>query len=149
MDTAPELTILDSSPAVAIRERVAMRDLPAFFGRAFGELAECAGDQIAGPPFARYHAVTGDQVDVEAAFPLRSLVETSGRVHPIVVPGGPAVQVRHVGDYGELHESYASIERWLEAHARQRADAPREIYLTGPEVPAEQRVTLVVQPIQA
>lgn len=148
MDTPPEITNLDACPAIAIRAQVPLAELPAFFGSVLPELGACGKDQIAGPPFARYYSFDPAHVDVEAIIPLRAAVPVSGRVQAITLDGGPAVQIRHVGSYQELGETYASIEHWMEDHHRQRAEAVREVYLTGPTVPATDQVTIVVQPLQ-
>lgn len=148
MDTAPELVDLRPSLGIAIRERVPVSQLPAFFGAAFTELGALGGAQAAGPPFAIYHAFDREAVDVSAAMPLRAQVAATGRVVPIELAGGPAIQVTHVGPYDELSATYGAIEKWIADHHRQRAGAPREIYMTMPTVPATQQVTLVVQPLE-
>jgi effector-binding domain-containing protein len=149
MDTTPEIIQLTPGPAVAIRARIAFSELPGFFGSAFGELAACARDQVSGPPFAIYHSVDANGVDVEAAMPVRAPVAAQGRATPIVLAGGPAVQVRHIGPYEELHATYALLDNWIEAHHRAKAGPVRETYLTPPGVPPNEMVTIVVQPVQA
>jgi effector-binding domain-containing protein len=148
MDTTPELVTLKPETGIAIREKVPLAKLPAFFGAAFGELAACAGGEVAGPPLARYFAFEPAGVDVEAIFPLRAPVAVTGRIHAVALPGGPAVQVRHVGSYDELGRTYQSIEEWIDDHHEKRADAVREVYLSMPTAPVDERVTLVVQPLQ-
>lgn len=149
MDTSPETITLTPGPAIAIREEVAIADLPGFFGRAFGELAACAADRIAGPPFARYHHFDTARVDVEAVMPVRAPVEVRGRVTAIELAGGPAVQIQHTGPYEELATTYASIEHWMEDHHQARADAVREVYLNNPGEVRDptQYLTLVIQPV--
>jgi AraC family transcriptional regulator len=150
MDTQPEITQLAPGPAIAIRTQLAIGELPRFFGEAFHELFAQGGSQMAGPPFARYHDIRDGRVDVEAILPLRSAIPGAGRVVALQLAGGPAVQIRHVGPYDELHATYATIEHWLADHHRDRADAVREVYLTSPgEVPDPANwVTLVIQPIR-
>jgi effector-binding domain-containing protein len=149
MDTTPELIQLSPAQGVAIREQVALAALPVFFGRAYAELGACGRDQISGPPFAIYHAFGPDKVDVSAVMPVRGPVVTSGRVVAIDLPGGPAVQVKHIGSYDEMGPTYTLVENWIAEHHRARAGAVREMYLTPPSVPATQMVTLVIQPLQA
>jgi len=147
MDTAPELTTLPAGPAIAVRDQVAMVELPAFFRAAFRDLSACGGAQQAGPPFAIYHLLDGPRIDVEAVMPLRAPVAPTGHVHALELTGGPAVQVRHVGPYRELGPAYEAIDDWIEAHARARAGGFREVYLTGPAVGSTEQITLVVQPL--
>ena len=148
MDTPPELVELTPSLGVAIRDRIPLRQLPAFFGAAYSELGAIAGPQLAGPPFAIYHAFDQDAIDVSAVMPVRAKIAPTGRAVPIELAGGPAVQVQHVGAYDELSATYGAIEKWIADHHRQRSGAPREVYMTMPTVPATQQVTLVVQPLE-
>lgn len=149
MDSQPEVIDLSAGPALSIRAQVPLSGLPTFFGPAFAELVACAGDQIAGAPFARYHAFDPASIDLEAVIPVKTEVPVSGRVQAITLEGGPAVQVRHVGTYEDLGATYLSIERWLEDHHAGRKDFVREVYMTEPTVPAAEHVTIVIQPLQA
>jgi len=135
---------------MAIREKHPIADLPEFFMGAFTELQEratAAGAKLTAPPFARYFSMPPDDIDVEAVFPVDVPVQAEGRVHPIVLEGGSAVEVLHIGPYDGLGAAYGAIEAWLKAHGVCAGGPPREVYLSGPGVnPAEIR-TLVVQPI--
>ncbi|MCX5745524.1 MAG: GyrI-like domain-containing protein [Proteobacteria bacterium] len=113
------------------------------------ELADAGADKIAGPPFAVYHAFDPVKIDVEAAMPLRTPMEvTVGDVHAISIQGGPAVEVQHVGPYDTIGSAYFAIEEWLTDHQRARGAAIREVYLSEPTTPSDERVTLVIQPLQ-
>jgi AraC family transcriptional regulator len=143
---------LPAGDGVGIRETVRMEDLPQFFGSAFEEIAQYiqeAGAEYTGPPFARYPSMPeGGAVDVEAVFPVTKALEGKGRVKPVHLEATRAVQTMHTGPYSELTGAYDAVEGWVDEHHRERADAPREVYLTGPEVPEEQHQTLVVQPVR-
>ena len=148
MDSAPEITHLDPGPAIAIRAQVSLDELAEFFAGAFAELGTCGASQIVGPPLAIYHSFTPERIDVQAVMPVRTVVPAVGRVQPIMLVGGPAVQVRHVGSYDQLGTAHTSIERWMTDHDRRKAGATREVYLTAPTVPPAEQVTLVIQPLQ-
>ena len=148
MDSKPETIQLAPGPALEIRAQVPQRDLPEFFGAAFHELAALAGDQLGGSPFAIYHAFDST-IDVSAVVPLRGRVEPRGRVSAIDLPGGPAVQIKHVGPYEDLGETYRSLQDWLESNHRTREGDVREIYVSMPTVPPADQVTYVIQPLHA
>lgn len=142
---------LPGGEAVGIRETVPMPELPRFFGAAFEEMAGYIGEAgagYAGPPFARYFSVQPEAVDVEAVFPVTRALEGRGRVKPLHLDATAAIQTMHTGPYEEMVAAYEVIERWLAEHQRERSDAPREVYLTGPEVDPADYKTLVVQPIR-
>lgn len=138
---------------VAVRATLDADDLPRFFGAAFGELAQAVrshGVQFAGPPFARYHTHPPAQLDVEAIMPVTQPVPAlDGRVQPIELSGGRALQVRHVGPYETIAPVYEALSTWMKQHGVQPTEDPREVYLTDPSVvPDPQRwETLIIQPI--
>ncbi|HEX6032359.1 MAG TPA: GyrI-like domain-containing protein [Tepidiformaceae bacterium] len=143
---------MPATEGVGIRETVRMEDLPQFFGGAFGEIAQYiqeAGAEYTGPPFARYPSMPeGGSIDVEAVFPVSRTLEGKGRVRPVHLEATRAIQTTHTGPYSGLSDAYEALEAWVGEHHRAASDAPREVYLTGPEVPEEQHQTLVVQPIR-
>ena len=154
MREAPRVVDLPPVHAVAIRGKMPVSDLAVFFGDAYRELCQFASEKglaIAGMPFARYFSVTPGEVDVEAAVPLVALppLAVPGRINRVDLPGGPAAELRHIGPYWTMTESYTALERWLDEHHRTRGDVPREVYLKGPEdTEPEEWVTLIVQPLE-
>lgn len=151
-DITPEIVDLEPQEAVAVRGEVAVADLGGFFERAFGQAAAAAasaGAEITGPPFGLYPEVPSDTVVVEAGFPVSAPVEPSEPAHHLVLPGGRAVQVVHVGPYDALEQTYAALESWLAEHDLVGATEMWECYLSDPEAepdPATWR-TLVVWPL--
>ena len=124
-------------PAAVVRGHVTAAELPDFLGGAFGEVMARLGEQQispAGPPFARYVPTDGG-FDVEAGFPATGAVAPSGRVVPAVLPGGSVATAVHLGDYGELGQSYSDIEKWVVDQGWVCTGAPWESYLDGPDVP--------------
>lgn len=136
---------------LAVRATVPVDELPRFFGAAFQELMQAvrvAGSQFAGPPLARYHGQP-PLLEVEAIIPVTTAVGSQGRVEPITLSGGRAVQVRHVGAYDTLSQAYETLRQWMEAHQVRPTEEPREVYLSDPNVVSDpgRLETLIVQPI--
>lgn len=151
-ELAPEIVDLEPQEAVAVRGEVAIAALPGFFEQAFGQAAAAAasaGVEITGPPFALYPEVPTDTVVVEAGFPVSARSEPSAPAHRLVLPGGRAVQVVHVGPYEALAQTYATLESWMAEHDLVGATQMWECYLSDPQAepdPATWR-TLVVWPL--
>lgn len=148
-----EEIVLQPQAGLGVRETVPEGLLPDFFGRAFAELGAFIGEHgagFAGPPFARYFGVNPAAVDVEAVFPLVEPLEGEGDMHPVDLPGGPAVQALHVGPYDQMTPVYQAIEAWMSERGKRPADAPREVYLTEPGATPDPKdwQTLVIQPIE-
>jgi hypothetical protein len=59
-------------PAIAIREKVKVTEIPAVGGRMFGELYPHLGKGVlcVSPPFALYRSWEGDFMDMEVGFPI-------------------------------------------------------------------------------
>lgn len=137
MDHEISLTDLPRQPAAVVRARVALRDLPEFFGRAFGEVLAVVGEQglaPAGPPFGRF-VTSGDDFQVTAGFPLDRPVTPAGRVAPDELPGGTAATTIHTGSYDGVGAAYRATTDWLAGHGFTASGAPWECYLDGPDVP--------------
>jgi len=151
-ETEPHVVTLDPVTAAVVRETVPMGELTAYFDRAFRVVMEVAAAEdvaVTGPPFAVYHGMPGQSVDVSGGFP------TAGPIHPdrgvtaMTLPGGRAVQLLHAGSYDTLEESYGRLMTWMEHRGLERAPLMWETYLTEPTPdgdPADNR-TLITWPI--
>ncbi|MDQ1248327.1 MAG: hypothetical protein QG597_2699 [Actinomycetota bacterium] len=129
--------------AAVVTATLAVADIGAFMGEAFGEvLAALAeqGLQPVGPPFGRYEPVA-DQMIVEAGFPCSGKVTASGRVEPTKLPGGPTATTVHHGPYDQVGQAYDAVVAWVAASPYQISGKPWESYLDGPEV-AEPRTVV-------
>jgi effector-binding domain-containing protein len=139
----------DEQPTAVLHERVAMSGLPEFFDRAYSAVAAAMGEQgvgLAGPPFALYHGIPTDTVDVEAGFPVASVVEVGDEVEPGVLPAGRAAEAVHVGSYDTLSQTYDEVVRWVQEQGMQLGSDMWEYYLTDPSSdpdPASWRTRIV------
>ena len=127
-------------------------DLPGFFERAFVSTAAAAGAagiEIVGPAFGYYPEMPSETVVIEAGFPVAGPVEPTGDVHPLVLPGGRAVVVTHVGPYETMVDTYAQMQAWMERENLRPATGMWENYLSDPrlEPDPEQWRTRIVWPV--
>jgi DNA-binding transcriptional MerR regulator len=135
---------------ISIPMRTRLAELGNAAGGAFGELFAHlgrAGAAPAGPPFALYHGAPGEdeQVDVELCVPVSRPMSGGGRISGRELPGGPTAYTLHCGRYDAVGPVYAALQRWIQEHGHECADAPREIYLVGPQQvsdPAELRTEI-------
>lgn len=151
-DTEPQVVTLEPLTAAVVRETVPMGELTAYFDRAFRMVMEVTVAQdvaVTGPPFAAYHGMPGQSVDVSGGFPTAAPVTPTAGVTAMTLPGGRAVQLLHAGSYDSLEESYGRLMTWMEHRGLARAPVMWETYLTEPTPdgdPAENR-TLITWPI--
>lgn len=143
---------LEQVPAVTVatmRRTVPGAGLPEFFGSAFEHVAAAVGDaggHVLTPPFAEYHGMPADTVDVSAGFPVVGDVHTpDGGVLLTERPGGRAAVVEHVGPYTGLGQAWRDVMRWVGEQGLHPTGGMWEEYLTAPEGdPSHWRTRIVV-----
>ena len=122
-------------PIVSIRDHVVQAALPAFIGRAFGELfghLRVLGVAPSGEPLIIYHEFGPAEVDAEVCVPIPDEVVASGTITTRVLPGATVARTLHVGPYEELADAYAALNHWIGAHDVAVVGPVRERYLNAP-----------------
>lgn len=136
LDQQPTLIRTADQPTAVVRERVPMANLTDFFGRAFEAVMAATQAQNAssiGPPFAMYHGMPTDTVDVEAGFPVTPDFSASGEVISGLLPASDALEAVHKGPYDTLERTYALILERMSAEGMTPSDTMWEFYLSDPE----------------
>jgi effector-binding domain-containing protein len=146
-----EVITTNAQPAISIREKVKMQDIPQAMGRMFGELMPILQKdvQCAGPPFAFYHSWSQNDTDMDVGFPVAGNAVTKGRVKPFQLPATKAVVGMHMGPYDKIVDTYNKMMEWMKTNGYEPADYMWEEYLNSPdEVPVEKLMTRLVWPIK-
>ena len=143
---------LRPQPIIAVRERLDQAKLPAFFGRAFGELYAHLGRHGVPPrgePFVIYHAFGPNGIDAEVCLPVPTVVPATDPITYQELPAMTVVETLHVGPYDELGQAYLVLDEWIDDHGFEAAGPVRERYLNepGPGVPPQTYRTIVQIPI--
>lgn len=147
--SAFELRDLVERPVAVVRATVAIRDLPAFFERAFhavGAVMSAQGVHPIGPPFGLYRGMPDPDVDVAAGFPVSDPIQPSGDVIPDRLPGGHAVVTTHVGPFDRMDATYEAMGTWMAGQGFEGDTTMWENYLSDPSVepdPARWRTEIV------
>ncbi len=126
---------LAAQPVLFVRARIARHELAGAIAAGLGKVsmyAHQAGLAFAGAPFTRYETVGPGLLSIEVGLPLATEAAGEGDVESGTLPAGPAVVAMHGGAYDQLAETYAALERWIEAEGAQAAGAPWESYVTDP-----------------
>ena len=117
-----------------IRETIPMSMIGKELSAGYGEIAEAseaANETLQGTPFAVYHEVDPNEVDVELGFPVTGEVN-DGRVHTTTMEACRVASTLHVGPYDAVGPAYEALLRWIEEHDHTIAGPPRETYLNDP-----------------
>jgi AraC family transcriptional regulator len=122
-------------PFMLVRMRVARHELSSAIGEGLGKAFPYAmrtGLAIAGRPTTRYLSTGPGLYNIEVGVPVAATAPGEGDVEPGALPGGPVAVAIHGGPYDQLSETYAALERWIEANGYRTSGAPWEAYITDP-----------------
>jgi AraC family transcriptional regulator len=134
--------------------RAARHELSSAIGEGLGKAfpySQRVGVAIAGRPFTRYLSTGPGLFRIEVGMPVATAASGESHVEAGTLPGGPVAVAMHAGPYDTLTETYAALERWIEANGYRIGGAPWESYITDPADhadPADWR-TEVYWPLQA
>jgi len=148
--TSIEIINTKETPAIAIREKARVSEIPAVMFRMFGELYPHLNKDVkcVGPPFALYHSWEGDIMDMEVGFPIEGKGIEDGNVQTIVLPAVRAAVTMHIGPYDKLTDTYNLMTEWMKNNGHEPASFMWEEYLNSPqEVPPDQLMTRLYWPI--
>jgi effector-binding domain-containing protein len=144
---------LEPQTAAVVRAEVPLRELPAFFQRAFHRAmraVEKQGLAVTGPPFGFYPRMPTATIEVAAGFPVSAPIRPDAGVTPLELPGGRAIVGVHVGPYDTLQESYRELTKWAASEGLELSGAMWESYLSDPDAepdPTKWR-TLITWPLR-
>ncbi len=146
----PELLDHDEQVTAVVKGVARMDELPDFFDRAFGALAQVLADQGVAPrsaAFALYHGAPTDEVDLEVGVVTGDPIEPDGDVVVGSLPGGRIARTVHAGSFDGLGDAWGTLTGQVAALGLTPGSAMWEVYLTEPSPdmdPTELRTELNV-----
>jgi effector-binding domain-containing protein len=148
-----EVIELEPQSVAVVEGEVAIPELPAFFEDAFTTVMAALqrhGIEPTGPPIGLYPSAPTDRVEVAAGFPTAEPIEADGRVVPVELPGGRAVEAVHVGPYDTMETTYAELQEWMAAEHLEPVGPMWECYLSDPSAEPDPSTwrTRIVWPIR-
>jgi effector-binding domain-containing protein len=129
-----ELKKLESFEYASIREKVFFNDVSSRMSEMYQEVANFVAAttmQINGVPFAIYHEMKNDTIDLECGYPVSELILPEEPVQTGTFQPARCAMVEYFGNYDELEKTHTTIQQWIEKHRFRMAGPPIEKYLTG------------------
>ena len=126
---------LTAQPFLFVRAKVARSEISKAIREGLGKAfpyAMQAGLPISGRPTARYLTSGPGLFDMQVGVPIAVPAPGQGDVQSGELPGGPVAVGVHAGSYDELGDTYAAMERWMDANHCRPGGAPWESYVTDP-----------------
>jgi effector-binding domain-containing protein len=131
-----EITTKKELRTAAIRLKTPVGNLKAEMGRAYGEVAGLLGKQRTGPagsPFAIYHNMDMNDLDVEMGFPVSREIRGEGRMKPGVLPGGRTAVAEHRGPYDTAESTYKALMAFIQQNKAEAQGLCYEVYRNDPQ----------------
>ncbi|WP_303923167.1 GyrI-like domain-containing protein [Draconibacterium sediminis] len=134
-----QVILLDEVPEMkyaCIRATVPFIEVSRDMSEMYSEISKFLAQkeiEMAGMPFALYHLMDEENIDLECGIPIDADVEGNKLVKVAVFPATTCACLDFYGDYSNLQEGHEAVQKWLEAHGFNLASAPLEIYLTDPQ----------------
>jgi len=126
---------MPAQPFLFVQAKVARSEIAKAIADGLGKVfpyAMKAGLPIAGRPTARYLTSGPGLLDMQVGVPMATVAPGQGEVQAGELPGGSIAVAVHAGAYDQLGDTYAAIERWMEANRYRGGGAPWESYVTDP-----------------
>jgi effector-binding domain-containing protein len=147
-----ELKEWSAQPTLAIRTRAAVQDLSRVMGETYGAIAQYLGElgeYPAGPPFAAYHNMDMQDLDVEIGFPVARELPGRGDIQAGHLPQGKVATHLYTGPYSDMESAYDALSRWIEENGYEPTGVAYEFYLSDPEeTPPDEHQTQIVFPLK-
>ncbi|MDH5219298.1 MAG: GyrI-like domain-containing protein [Gammaproteobacteria bacterium] len=131
-----------------IRGNSAAKDLPDFFHKAYGSIAQHAqqeGIQFSGAPYAAYYNMDMENLDVEAGFPVLLTETDKENIHTGEIPAGRYATTIHTGPYSQVEPSYNTLMQYMQENGVESTGIVYEFYLNDPDTtPPDQLQTQIL-----
>jgi len=128
-----ELRKPDSFEYAGIREKIVYSDVSSRMNEMYQSVRNFVAAttaRITGPPFAIYHEMKSDTIDLECGYPVSELILPEDPVRTGTFNPGICATIDYFGDPGKLEEAHGNLQQWIEQHGFKMNGAPVEQYIT-------------------
>lgn len=125
-----------AQPALSIRTRTSVQDIPQVLGKAYGAIAQYLGElgeQPAGPPFTAYYNMDMQNLDIEIGFPVSRQFSGKDEIQASEIPAGKVATCLYTDPYSEMEPAYNALSRWIEDNGYEASGVAYEMYLNDPD----------------
>jgi effector-binding domain-containing protein len=147
-----EIKEMPAQPALAIRTRTSVQNLPQTIGECYGKVMGYLGqmgEQPACAPYVGYYNMDMNDLDVEMGFPVAKALPGKGDIIASQLPGGKMGTCLYTGPYTEMPVAYDALKKLLDEKGLDPTGIVYEVYYNSPaEVRPEELQTLIMFPLK-
>ena len=106
-----------AQPAMSVRTRSSVQDLPQILGPNFGKIMgniQSSGEQMAGAPFVAYYNMDMQDLDIEIGIPSSKALPNKDDIKASEIPAGKYATVIHVGPFDKMEGTYEALQKWID-----------------------------------
>lgn len=152
MFTTCEIKQLPAQPALSVRGRAAVQNLPVLIGQTCERLIghmQALGEAPSGDLFVTYYNMDMQNLDVEIGFTLSKPLPGKEDIQSVMIPAGLAATCTYTGPYEKMAPAYEALNACIKENGREATGIAYEYYLNGPpETPPEEYQTRIVLPLK-
>ena len=123
--------LIESFPFISIRRQIPYDSLSETMSVLYDRLLAAAVDMkvdVTGSPYAIYHSVGEERVDVECGLPVAFEVSGQDSIAGGVFDEKECVMLEFEGDFSRLEEGHGFLQDWIRHRGFELAGPPMEIY---------------------
>jgi len=126
--------MISDFPFVSIRRQIAWDDLSDEMGRLYELLVSSAdegGYHIIGHPYAIYHSMGEDKVDIECGYPIEKQVPAFGIISSGIYNEAMCAMTEYTGSFETLEKGHEAVQQWMESRNLTLGGSPMEIFINN------------------
>ncbi len=152
MESKIELKNVEAKPILSVRVVTTIEDLPALINDSYRRIADYLaelGETPADAPFAAYHKLDTNSLDIELGVPVSANLPGKGDIKAGETDSGNAVVYMHEGPYTDLKPVYEKIFEWIGENECTPKGLYYEYYFNSPGGVSEKKLaTRIVIPVE-
>lgn len=136
---------------IFIRQTTSVDKLAQLIGESYGKMAvllQEKGIELCDMPYAAYHNMDMQSLDIELGFPILREIEVPEGIELGDLPEQRVLMTLHLGAYDGMEPTYQDMMQHVKEHNLPVTGLVYESYLNGPPYPTEQMVTMVMMPLR-
>jgi effector-binding domain-containing protein len=147
-----EIKEMPAQPALSVRMRTNVENLPQTIGQGFGAVAQYLGElgqQPAGAPYVAYYNMDMSDLDIEIGFPVSKKLSGKGEIKVSQIPGGKMGTCLYTGPYPEMPPAYEALTKLVTEKGLEPAGVVYEVYCNSPmDTEPAKLQTLILFPLK-